>query len=693
MTTRSGRPLLDYGLKRDAEMIANLHRKEGFHFVNVQPLKRPTGRQDVEDVVFVVHTGPRPKVFNVLFEGAHSVKRRQLQRLVQNSDRYRTQFLGLGRLFNPTYFNADLLEEDRRRLEFWYRQEGWQDARVVLVGYRFENDNKEAFIHFRIDEGQRYRIRGFTVEYEEDGDPLPKDREFLSVDNLERLAVFAPGYAFRAEDIEQTRLRIQERLWSRAYAKSGVRQDYDINPLDRSIQITFRIDAGPKIRLGRIRILGNRFTRDNVIRRAYRGEALPGEELNVSALRAGQTRLRALNFFGLVRYGTGRPGSIFGLVKSNNEDREDEYDVELEVEEIDTRSIQFGAGVSTDGGIFGFVQVTWRNFDIFRLPQKWWRVLDKDAFRGGGQTFSIEFAPGTVFSRFRIAFSDPRLNDSQWGFNIEISRRLAQFTDYDQSTDGIYLGFSRFLDRKFNWRLTLNWSLREVTLDDPDPTAPVNMLDEQGRSTVHGVGARLNYTRVRGGDPFLNGYRLTFTTDWYGGPLGGEVDVVKATIRGALGSRAYRNRQGSWQRFRVEARVDWATAYDDTVQVPIFERYFLGGRNLRGFEFRGVGPKSNGSPSGGEFLVSVIGQYTFPIADRDVTGFGIDIHFFLDQGTLVEDTQDISWETWRISAGFGFGIQFGSPNQPPLTIDFAWPIRRVNTDTRQVVSVSFERTF
>jgi len=693
LITRSGRPLLDYGLRRDAEMIARLHREKGYHFVEVRALPRKTGKQDVSDVIFRVVPGPRTKVREVILEGAHSVNKRQLQKLLINSDLYRTQWLGLGNLLNPTYFDEDKLEEDRRRLEFYYRNEGWMDANVALVGYRFEEDNKRAVLHFKIDEGQRYRIRSYSVQYVPDGDPLDKDKDFLSPDNMESLAVFAPGYAYRAEDLERTRLNMRERLWSRAYAKSRVAPDIKVNPLDRSVDVVYNIQAGQKIRLGRIRVLGNRWTRDNVIRRAFRDGALPGEELDVDALRAGRVRLMQLRYFSLVRYGTGATADPWGLVKSTNADRPDEYDVELELEETDTRNVSFGAGISTDGGIFGFVRVTWRNFDLLKPPSQWWRILDKNAFRGGGQQFTLSFAPGSTFSSFTVAFADPRLNDSMWGMSFDVSRRLAAFDEYDQLTDGIYLKLSRFLDRRFHWRFTLDWSFRQVSLDNPDPTSPVNMLDQQGRSLVHSIGARMVYTRVRGGDPFLNGYRMTTSAYWDGGPLGGDIDLWKLEWNGSLGFRVWRNRQGSWQRARINMTLDWASAYDDTPEVPIFERYFLGGRNLRGFEFREVGPKSNGSPKGGEFRWTVVTQYTIPIADRDVTGFGINVHFFVDQGTLVEDIGDLTWDQWRIAAGIGIGIQFGSPNQPPLFIDFAWPLQKVDTDITQIVSVSFERKF
>lgn len=693
LSTRPGRPLLDYGLKRDAELIARLHREKGYPFVEVTPKRRPTGRQDVEDIVFDVVAGTRTKVLEVILEGAHSIKRQKLAKLLKNSDAYRRQFLGLGKIFNPQFFDEALLEQDRRRLELYYRQEGWMDARVVLVDFRFDESNSLATIHFRIDEGRRYRIRKFTVEYQPGAEPLAPDREFLSPERLQALATFESGYAYRMEDIQKTMRAVRERLWSRAYAKSNVNMDVEPRPLDRSVDVKVVISAGPKIKLGRIRIIGNRWTRDNVIRRQFRDGALPGDELDIKALQAARTRLMQLRYFSLVRYGTGTNGDPWGLIKSTNDDKPEEYDVEMELEDTDTRNISFGAGVSTDGGIFGFVSVTWRNFDIRKAPTEWWRILDKNAFRGGGQTFTMSFAPGTTFSSFVFAFSDPMLNDSRWSLDIDLSRRLAAFSEFDQLTDGIYVKIGRFLDRRYRWRLSFEWALRQVSLDNPSQNAPVNMLDEQGRTTENSLGFRLNWTRRDERDPFLNGYRSGIAAFLSGGPLGAEVDIWKIEWSGGVGLRTFKTRSGAWQRVRLTMGLDWASAFDDTRQVPIFDRYFLGGRNLRGFEFREVGPKSNGSPTGGEFRWTVIAQYTYPLTDFDTSGFGIDFHVFLDQGTLLDDIGEVNWDNWRIAAGFGIGIQFGSPNQPPLTIDFAWPIRSVETDTTQIISISFERAF
>jgi outer membrane protein insertion porin family len=690
LSTRSGRPLHDFGLKSDVDLIERMHREKGYHFVEVNHYRRRTTRPDVEDVVFQVIAGERVRVLEVVLEGAYSLERSKLLEYAKNSDRYRTKFLGLGKIFDPSYFDRAALEEDRAQMELYYRREGWLDARVVLVGVRFDDGQEYATIHFRIEEGPRYTVRGLTVEYVPGGEPEEADRDFLSPEALSALSAMPVGGAYRDEDFAVSVRRVQERLYSRYYSTAEIQDERTAYPSDHSVDLRLRIRAGPKVRLGRIRIYGNRFTRDNVIRREFREGALPGEYLDFEAVESARGRLMALQYFSFVRLGDGQGR---GLVKSPNPDLPDEYDLEVEVEETDTREMQFGAGVSTDGGAFASFSVTWRNFDIRKPPDRFWGILDRDAFRGGGQRFTLSLAPGTTFSSFTIAYSDPAVRDSRWSLATSAARRLAFFDTYEQTTDALSVRVGRYIDLRRRWYVTAEWFLRQVLIDDPEPDAPVNALDVQGTSSEHGFGFTLRRARRREADPFLNGSVTTLSAEVMGGFLGADVDMWKLTLEHNMGWRILQKEDGGWHRLRADTGFFWATGFGDTDDVPIFERFFLGGRNLRGFEFREVGPKSNDSPTGGEFMATVQIQYTVPLTDQDAAGFGIDVHFFVDQGGLVEDLDLWTSEDWRVSAGFGFGISFGRGAQPPLQLDFAWPLRDQDADDTQVISISFERIF
>ena len=691
LSTRTGRPLLTHALRADEELLTRMEKEQGYHFVEVRHYRKATNRPDVEDIVFEVITGRRVKVEEVIVEGASGIEGADLIKKsdIKNNARYKKMFLGLGKLA-PTYFDDQTIDEDRRRMEFYYQREGWLDAKVVLVGVDFDASNTGARIHYRVEEGMRYTLRKFEVSYVPDGEPHENDKTFLSPAALRGMSVMQRGAPFRTEEMDESRRRIEERLWTRAYAESRVQVTWTPQPGKKTVDVRVTIDAREKIRVGRIRFVGNRYTRDNVLRRAFREGALPGEDLDIDALQAARVRLNALRYFSMVRFGRGQG---WGLVSAGPDAPPDVRDVLVEVEETDTRNFTIGAGLSTDGGAFGQFSVTWRNFDISRHPDSIWEVFGQDAYRGAGQTFTISASPGTQFSTFEVSFTDPAINDSRWSLFASVASRIAVFDTWRQITDGIRLRAGRFLDKRRNYLFSLEWSLRQVIIENPASNAPVNALDVQGTTTLNGFRASFRRTRRMGADPFLNGHITRLTGDINGGVLGGQADLWKIFFEQSSGWRVFHQSKGGWHRIKLVLGVGMASAFGGTREVPIYERYFLGGRNLRGFEFREVGPRSNGSPTGGEFVARFSTQYTIPITSQEDSGFGLSINLFVDQGSLVEEASQISWDNWRIAAGFGVGVGFGGATQPPLIIDFGWPIRALPEDKRQIISIAFERNF
>lgn len=694
LLTRTGRPLLDYALRADEQTLARLHREKGFAGAEVQAYRKKTAAPDVEDVVFLVFAGPRVKVDEVLLEGSKSLRRSLLLRGAKNSDRYKKLFLGLGRLFSPSYFDRAALDEDRRRIELIYHREGFLDARVTLSDVRFNEEGDLATVIYRVEEGERYRLGSLVVRFAEGpgGSPLPEDAAYLDPRALAALSVMAPGDPWREEDLERTRRDILERVWERAYAVAEIELAVTPQAEQRVVHVVATVKAGSKVRLGRLRVAGNVWTRDNVIRREFREGALPGDYLDLQALEDGRQRLLAKQYFSRVRFGDGMTPRD-GLRKSPNPEAPDEYDVELDLEEEpDVRRLVFGAGVSTDGGFFGQVEISWRNFDIGRTPDRVSGFLDREAFRGAGQTFTIALQPGTVFSSGRVSFADPAVGDSPWGVHVTLARDLSFLDDYRQLGDVLDVGFSRYLDRRYRWSFGADAILRQVFIDDPEDPAPVNALDDQGYTTTNGFNLFLRYEDIIP-DRFLRGNTTTLKGTIYARLLGSDVDILKLQLTHRVGNRIFPQDSGGWHHWQVSFDLDWVGTFGQTETVPIFERYFVGGRNLRGFEFREVGPRSNDRPTGGDFAILLSTIYTIPLAYQEEAGFGIDLVFFLDQGSLSEDIGSFSGSDWRISVGFGFAVSIGGPNQPPLEIDFGFPIRSKEGDREQLIQVSFLRNF
>jgi outer membrane protein insertion porin family len=102
--------------------------------------------------------------------------------------------------------------------------------------------------------------------------------------------------------------------------------------------------------------------------------------------------------------------------------------------------------------------------------------------------------------------------------------------------------------------------------------------------------------------------------------------------------------------------------------VPIFDRYFLGGANtLRGFTYRDVGPKDvDGEPTGGNTYFNATAEYTFPIVER-IRGA-----VFFDIGEVERDAYSFSLSDLHSDAGIGVRL-----NLPigPLRLDYGYPVQ------------------
>jgi outer membrane protein insertion porin family len=138
----------------------------------------------------------------------------------------------------------------------------------------------------------------------------------------------------------------------------------------------------------------------------------------------------------------------------------------------------------------------------------------------------------------------------------------------------------------------------------------------------------------------------------------------------------------------VRADVGYAEPLEGTPEVPPFERFYAGGRSLRGFEYRGVGPHINGNPTGGEWITTQGIEYEYPLV-QDTLG----VVAFLDAGTLGTTLDAPDAFKWRVSVGFGLRVRIPIFGERPLAFDFGFPLLYEPEDARTLVSFSLGRDF
>jgi outer membrane protein insertion porin family len=358
--------------------------------------------------------------------------------------------------------------------------------------------------------------------------------------------------------------------------------------------------------------------------------------------------------------------------------------VDVDAEETQTGRLMIGAGVNSNAGLVGNIVVDEQNFDILRLPRSWDDVKNGTAFRGAGQRFRLEAAPGTQLQRYMATFQEPYLFDTRIGLSLSASYYTRAFYDWAESRTGGRIGLG--YQFAFAPDLSVNAGFRGESVDVFNPRVPgVPAIDAMlGSNSLYGFsGGIIHDTRD---SPFLptQGHLATFEFE----------QVIGSYVypRGILEGRQYfllnERPDGSGRHVLAIGSVLGMSGPD----TPAYDNFFAGGYNtIRGFVFRGASPREAGSSGqlaivGGPFQWLNTVEYMYPItADDTLRGV-----FFTDFGTV---ESNVSINNMRVAPGFGFRITLPAMGPAPIALDFAFPVAYAPYDSKQIFSffVGFAR--
>lgn len=355
-------------------------------------------------------------------------------------------------------------------------------------------------------------------------------------------------------------------------------------------------------------------------------------------------------------------------------------DLVINLEETQTGRFMIGAAVNSDAGVVGQISLDERNFDWRRFPRSFQDVYDGTAWRGGGQRFRLEAAPGTQVQRYLMSWSEPYLLDSPISLNLSGSYYDRRFDDWDESRLGGRVGLGyQWVDRDLSASLTYRGE--NVEIRNPRDPSLEEYQAVLGDNSLHGFGVR--FVTDKRNNPFL-------ATDGYYFSLGLEQVVGSFTYgRAELDMRTY---------LLMSERPDHTGRHVLTFQnrtsftgadTPIYDRFYAGGfSTMRGYDFRGASPVKGASNSevGGDFMFINTLEYMFPITADDMINGVV----FVDHGTVNES---ISLDNYRVAPGVGLRVTVPAMGPAPIALDFAFPVTGPATDEERVFTfnVGFSR--
>lgn len=620
---KPGDPVSEAQLTAAQQKIREVYEKRGFSDILVTYSTQPDSRNGYTAVIFNIEEGARAVINDIRFEGNTAIKSRKLKKSLKSKEKT------FYRLWGKSWkLNNEGLQEDIKTVESAFQNEGYVYAKVVEV--RREPSGKDRIdLIFVILEGEKYQVSEVAL----DGITV------FSQSELAPGIVTEAGFTYSGAQVKADEKMIQDYYGSRGYADARVETSI-LSGGPGQVKVLYRVTEGSKSFIQKVNIAGNTVTQDRVIRREL--PFSPGEELNTVKMEAGKNRLNNMNYFSQVDMRpveTGAPGF---------------KDVNIDVVEQSTGTINFGAGFSSIDSLVGFLDLTQTNFDVTDWP----------SFRGAGQRFNMNARFGLERRDFSMALTEP------WFLGQKLSQTTSLFyrnlfflsDRFDQTEAGASVGLRKPLGEHAYFDMT--YTLQSITIDGIDPNASDIIKSEEGEflqskidfSFVHDT--RDSFFITRTGHKFEAGLMTS------GSFLGGDVDAYGLNFQGAqyfnLPGDTILSFEGAWR------TVDsWG---DGENGVPIFERLFLGGaNNLRGFDFREVGPKDEtGEPIGGGTSAYLTTEFTFPIFEK-VRGA-----VFYDVGFVNLDAYDIS--TANLNSNVGIGLRLFLPIGP-IRVDFGIPTK------------------
>jgi len=547
------------------------------------------------------------------------------------------------------------IDRDIAQLQAYYHAIGYPDATVRLERIDYLENNRFADVVIRIVEGEPIRVREVLFS----GRLLIDDKE------LREGLLLQPGAAFNSSLLSTDVYRIKGKYFDRGYFGVSVRDS--IRTDERRVTIYFAIDPGPQLHVGKVSIEGNNLVKLGVLEDEVTFK--PGEVCRYGELIKTQRNLFETGLFTQVDV---LPENLDPVART--------VDVRIKVRERKSSWVEVGFGVGNVLGSRVFGEWGTRNFLGTGRTVRFKAQYAFDLFEG--DEFDVnQFRINTTFYRYDAVYSQRRLFGIKLGFGVNAYvENDATVPDIEVKTVGTAVGvshdFSEFTKAIATFSVE-NIRRREYTLPEV-------------KSTSHILGSALSRdTRDFILNPRSGEYRYV-SADVAGGVLGGDNEFYTAT---GNYQRYHAVRMGSVLAWRV--RVGFADAYGSSPEVPVENRFFLGGGNsVRGYGESSLGPRyiDQGGVlrvNGGDFMMLANVEVRFPFPLLGKWNFGG--AFFLDSGNVWASASDVQAGDFRLYSksaettfddyryGVGFGIRYNTPIGP-IRLDYGYPTKP-DTDT------------
>lgn len=683
-----GKVITDFMIGHITNTVKDFYVNKGYYHTIVTITKIEDKTAKVPQVILNidVNKGKKVRIQNLNIYGNTVIKTWKLRWKMKDSKPFRWYTF-----WNSGKYLEDNLEKDIPVISSKYNEKGYRDAHVKKDTVYFVSKNR-VNIDLYIEEGNKYYF----------GDIKWQGNSKYRSGQLDTILSIKKGDVFDQTELDQKLFMnpngydISSLYMDDGYLFFNV-QPQEVNVHNDTIDLQINMYEGKQATINKVTVNGNTKTNDHVIYREIRTR--PGQLFRRSDIIRTQRELSQLGYFDPEKMSVNPvPNPANGTV-----------DIDYTVQEKPSDQIELSGGWG-GGRVVGTLGLTFNNFsmrNIFR-PSTWSPLPT-----GDGQKFSIRAQTnGVYYQSYNVSFTEPWLGGKKPNSlsvsafhsrfrNSDVSRTIKN-DDGTKSTNPNFNGmfitgasvgfgkrlkkpddfFSIYTDLSYNYYELFNYSsfifsngyandlnfkfnITRNSVDAPIfPKNGSNFSFLAQYTPPYSLFNGKDYTSLSQAEKykFIEYQKYKFTAEWY----------TQLTNKKAGEGKEARNLV-----LRTKIGFGVLGYYNKAVGVSPFERYYMGGSGLSGFNnfvareiiaLRGYSDNSVSSGTGDPLCSRYTMELRYPISlNPQATIFVLG---FAEAGNTWSKYKDFN--PFQVKRSAGFGLRVFLPMFGLLGLDYGW---------------------
>jgi len=649
--------------------IINVYRQRGYFSVTVNPKIIRLSDNRV-NVVFEIKEGKIATVKKVFFVGNRRFDDTTLLAEMSTKETAWWRFWSSDDLFDPAR-----VDTDKRLITEFYKTHGYADFKIESSFNELSEDKESFYITIKMKEGDVYNFGKIDIKSE------IKD---VTKEELQKLLKIKKSKKFNLKEIEESKYQMAEYLSNKGYVFSSINYDLQLDKDKKIADITFNVDQGDKAYINQIKIEGNMITKDEVIRR----EMLIQEQDALQADKVAKSigNIRDLDFFSDVNVMQEKVGQG----KAN---------LKIKVNEKSTAMLQLNLGYAIGRGIFTKIGLSEKNFLGEGKYVSGEVMIGRNDKAISGQyiipyflnrRLDLGFSAGIAESNRTKTTSAKNKSYSLGSFvtyqlSPKLSHRIGYSFSYDDTKPDSGLQDEKFYLEKIKPITTASeydalWKSKKR-----DPRKLHELLcDEFGKRTRSSVYSVLAYSDLDSRINPRDGYVWALRNSYYG--VGGDVKFGSHTLTGKYYFPVF---DRCVLMVKGEAGIMGKGSY-------MIDRFSVGGDDVKGFDYDGIGPRIKKDQSVDEEALRgtryYSGVFAFGVPITEGVGRVRSVTYLMFGSNWKSNTEEkyknCIYDENKMRVSVGTGVEWMSP-LGPIAITYTKAVKKEKYDDTQTLQIGY----